>query len=299
MGGGSVIPQPLMPRIPRGPARFPAPATGQPRVWGPPPQAGASRTRGPRAGTAPCPLPVAGCHCGPIVHPVPDTGTGVGARCFTLPRPRGVELQCCRYMRVPGGCPPQGDTRPSRIPVLEGCSSQGCLSWGCAHPSGILIPGKTHPRGMPTAAGHLPAPPLPRPCSGCSQTPRTGVGPPVGLVAGPGPPGPGPSNLGALPSPPPPPEPRGAVSPGPSGDGRCSFPVCRLVPPVAAPNARPRRHQPCRPGKFQRRGCRSSPGAMVMGAPAMGMDAPAGRGGRDGWAGDGQDRRKKGVCGRG
>lgn len=36
-----------------------------------------------------------------------------------------------------------------------------------------------------------------------------------------------------------------------------------------------------------------------MGAPAMGMDAPAGSGGRDGWAGDRHSGRKKGVCGEG
>lgn len=82
-------------------------------------------------------------------------------------------------------------------------------------------------------------------------------------------------------------------APAGSGDGRCSFPVCRLVPPGAAPNARPRRHQPHRPGKFQHRRC-CSQGAMVMG-----RDVPAGSGGRNGWDGDGHSGRKKGVCGEG
>lgn len=36
-----------------------------------------------------------------------------------------------------------------------------------------------------------------------------------------------------------------------------------------------------------------------MGAAAVGMDVPAGSGGRNGWDGDGHSGRKKRVCGEG
>lgn len=73
-------------------------------------------------------------------------------------------------------------------------------------------------------------------------------------------------------------------APAGSGDGRCSFPVCRLVPPGAAPNSRPRRHQPHRPGEFQHRRC-CSRGSMVMGAAAAGGDGRPGRERRQEWLG--------------
>lgn len=217
-----------MPRIPRGLARFPAPAMGQPRLWGPLPRAGADGTRGPRAGMAPCPLAVAGCHCGPVVHPVPDMGMGVAAHRFALPRPQGAGSQCSGCTWVPR--PPWGNACPRGVPTLMGYPSQ----WDTC-PGGMPFPGMpilglcpplwdVYPGGKPTPGGYpcqwgtcqprSCTPPLPQPFSGCSQTPRTGAGPHVGPVAGPGPPGPGRSNLSALPGPPPPPEPRGAVSPG-------------------------------------------------------------------------------------
>lgn len=144
------------------------------------------------------------------------------------------------------------------MPTPRGCPRGDALPTGC--PS----------QGTPVPAAEL----HPHLCQGLSPAAARPHARVWGCVWGRWP-VPAPAPVTSVPSPAPLlPQSRGEPSaPAGSGDGRCSFPVCRLVPPVAAPSARPRRHQPRRPGKFQRRGCRS-PGAMVMGAPAVGMDTP-------------------------
>lgn len=120
MGSSSVIPQALMPWIPRGPARFPALAAGQPRLRGPPLQVGTKGTGGPQA--EPCPLPMAGCHRDAVVRPVREVGMGIAARCFALSRTQGAELQCSGWTLAPR--PPEGDACPRGMPTLMDTCSQ-------------------------------------------------------------------------------------------------------------------------------------------------------------------------------
>lgn len=178
---------------------------------------------------------------------------------------------------VPGGCPPhwipsQGDAHPT-----------GCLSQQGTRASRYLP--ATEPR--PTFATSFPTPAAAKPHAGLWDCVWGRWPVPTPTV---------PAPVTSVPSPAPLlPRSRGEPSaPARSGDGRCSFPVCRLVPPVAAPAARPRRHQPRRPGKFQRRGC-CSPGAMVMGATAVGMGATATAGTAGMETGHG-GRKKRGGC---
>lgn len=209
MGGGSVIPQPVMPE---GPREVPGSSHGAAWAVGTPPQP-------------------------------PPCERGAPGRASSLPAPRGwMSLQPVGVMPVPGGCPPGGSPsqwiptpvgpRPGGmpvpgVPVLGRCPSlRDAGPGGTPILGGVPVLGHAHPGGCPSQGGarisRAPAgsravpPPLPWPLSGCRQTPRTDVGLRVGPVASPDPPtsSPGPSNLGALPGPPPPPEPRGAVSPG-------------------------------------------------------------------------------------
>lgn len=211
----------------------------------------------------------------------------------------------------PRGCPSQGDAHLGGKPVPEGCPSQGCPFWGYAQSrekkqtkkasQGMSCMMNSHPGGVPTLvaglsqkdahsggmsipedanpshanrapANHGAAPHLCHSLSLVVVRPHAwmwdclwGQWPFLSPLA--------PALVTPVPSPvllfP---QSQGEPSaPAGSGDGRCSFPVCRLVPPGAAPIARPRRHQPHRPGKFQHRRC-CSQGAMVMGAAAVGMD---------------------------
>lgn len=203
-------------------------------------------------------------------------------------------------MPTPTGCLSLGKTDPKGIPPLVlggkpapgGCPPRRTPSQRDAHPTGCLSQ-----RGTP-AARDLPATEL-RPTFATSFPTPAAAKPHAGLwdrVQGQWPvPAPTvPAPVTSVPSLAPLlPQSRGEPSAlARSGDGRCSFPVCRLVPPVAAPAAWPRRHQPRQPGKFQRRGC-CSPGAMVMGATAVGTGATAGTAGME----TGHGGRKEGEGG--
>lgn len=276
MGGGSVIPQPVMPEGPRE-----VPGSGHGAAWA--------------VGTPPQP---------------PPCERGAPGRASSLPAPRGwMSLQPVGVMPVPGGCPPGGSPsqwiptpvgpRPGGmpipgVPVLGRCPSlRDAGPGGTPIPGGVPVLGRAHPGGCPSQGGaHISGAPagsraVPHLCPGLSPAADRPHAQTWGCVWGQWPvltPPPALAPVTSVPSPAPLlPRSRGEPSaPAGSGDGRCSFPVCRLVPPVAASTARPRRHQLGRPGEFQRRRSRS-PGAMVMGAGlamvmGAGMAAP-----RQGW----------------
>lgn len=181
-----------------------------------------------------------------------------------------------------GGMPSLGKKKTEKTNISRHVPHDEFPSWWGAHSGGRTVPKRcpfwwdahsrgcqSQPRQKNTCQPRSCTPSLPQPFSCRGQTPRMDVGLFVGPFLSPLAPAlvtPVPSPVLLFP------QSQGEPSaPAGSGDGRCSFPVCRLVPPGAAPNARPRRHQPHRPGKFQHRRC-CSQGAMVMGAAVVGMD---------------------------
>lgn len=180
MGSGSVIPQPLMLRIPRGPLRFPALAAGQPGLWGPPGVPGRGPACSPRLDGTGAPR-FATCRTWdrglqPVASPCPDPKVwGYSAGVHTgpahprgMPTPRGWPTQgdvCPGGIADPRECSCRGDTRakgcPGGVPFLEDAlpggmpDPRGCPPRWIARPKGMSVPGgcptqgDVSPGGMP------------------------------------------------------------------------------------------------------------------------------------------------------
>lgn len=155
----------------------------------------------------------------PFGVPIPGKKPSQGTSCMLNSRPGGVptpvgglsqEDAHSDGMPIPGGCPSQENSRASRTPANHRAAPQLCHSLS-------LVVLRPHARMWGCLWGQWPS------LSPLAPAPVTPVPFPALLF----------------------PRSRGEPSaPAGSGDGRCSFPVCRLVPPGAAPNSRPRRHQP-------------------------------------------------------